>query len=78
MEGPHCPNRCKPDTDTPFYYPSCCTFDEMGVLAFPNGEPSNRWVDGVAGVSQGVLEELDSHDLTCMHCVECGEGVEVK
>lgn len=44
-----CPEGCKPDTDTPFLYPThCIDYEglELGVLAYADTSLSNRWEDG--------------------------------
>ena len=83
-----CPNNCEITVDTPFYYPPCCLpyacdekhehilacQHELGVLVYPDLSISNRWIDGIAGVSDDVKGYLKDHD--CMpECVECGEEV---
>lgn len=88
-----CPNGCKPDTDTPFYYGSCCLpyaceqkvsenhlhgpeceEYELGVLVRKDLSISNRWVDGVVGVPQDVIDYLEDHD--CLpNCIWCHEEI---
>jgi len=64
-----CENGCRPTSDTPFYYPPQCTDEELGVLAYADGEPSNRWIDGVIGIPLDVVDRLDGHDWGCLACV---------
>ena len=72
-----CPNNCNTsDLSYPFYYSSVCTGDEEGVFADKEGNPTNTWSDGTRGVSQEVLDNLETHDYTCLHCTVCGEEVE--
>lgn len=73
-----CPNGHKPDTDTPFVYPPRCIgvdehAAELGVLAYADTLPANRWADGTVGVPTSVTEMIDG----CMPvCVECGAEAE--
>lgn len=78
-----CPNRCKTDTDTPFFY-SPGTFDlvapghELGVLAYSDGSPSNRFQDGIAGVQKEIIAEIEASD-DMPHCIVCmAEAVRAK
>jgi hypothetical protein len=74
-----CPNNCKPDCDTPYYYPTCCLPDgaEMGVLIYPDLRLSNRWVDGTAGIPDDYREWYEGHD--CLpHCLACGEEITIE
>lgn len=75
-----CPNGCKPETETPFYYaPGAFSRDEegvkQGILAFADGEPSDRWEDGTAGIPPVMMDMLrGGWDLP--HCVVCREEAE--
>ncbi len=72
-----CPNNCDvSDLSYPFFYPSVCTGVEEGVLADESGEPTNTWLDGVKGVPQEILDQLEAHDYSCLHCTLCGDEVE--
>ena len=73
-----CTNGCTPDTDTPFFYSGNCSDTEIGVLANHQGEATNRFTDGTAGVPQEALDNLEAHDFDCLHCVLCADLVEVK
>ncbi len=76
-----CPKGHTPDTDTPFFYaPSAWNDvlgrdDEIGVLAYPNIEPSYRWQDGTAGVPEDLYYYLGFECDDLPHCVECYEEV---
>ncbi|KKM23657.1 hypothetical protein LCGC14_1613000 [marine sediment metagenome] len=85
-----CPEGCCPcdlygnPVDTPFLYSAnICDIAafaepgtyELGVLAYPDGTPSNRWQDGVAGIPKELWQALeDWSELPA--CIECGEGAE--
>ena len=76
MSDYDCPNRCNPDTATPYYYPPSCLPEgrEFGLLIYADLTPSNRWLDGTAGVNQDVLDWYHDHD--CLpHCIECHEEI---
>jgi len=75
MTTAQCPNGCKSECDTPFYYPPyACGIGkdqpELGVLCYPDLQPSNRWVDGIAGVPQQILEWINI-DSDLPLCIEC-------
>ena len=75
-----CPNGCKSDCDTPFVYsPYACGLDEdkpeLGVLAYANAQPSNRWCDGTIGVPACILEFICAGDDFPL-CVKCHEEAE--
>ena len=73
-----CPNGCKQDTDTPFNYrPSSFVaageygYERCSVFAYPNGEVSNRFVDGTVGVPKNIIEDED----TLPFCNVCDKEV---
>ena len=77
-----CENGCTPkdlygnEIDTPFFYPGSVIemetqIDEsIGVLAYNDAEPSNRWEDGTAGVPEKIQQACrDYSELpSCIHC----------
>lgn len=70
-----CPKGCTPDCDTPFFYPpSACGSTsyrpKLGVLSFSDGQPSNRWEDGIAGVPEWIIDYIRKGD-DFPHCIEC-------
>lgn len=70
-----CPNGCKPEYDTPFYYPGrACglpdDYPEMGVLAYDDAQPSERWEDGTVGIPEHILEFIIKSDDWPL-CCEC-------
>lgn len=65
--------------DTPFFYPES-TYDSDGgetggVLAYPDGTPSNRFEDGTVGVPAHIIKAIKASD-ELPHCVHCLDEAE--
>ncbi len=76
MDNWICPRGCIVNHDTPlFYSASQVSFymneeSELGVLAYPTLEPSNRWQDGTVGVPDEIILGLGEGD-DIPFCMEC-------